>query len=111
MTISDDSFRESFKPLHVPAHYALNDPEQERVLFALAQIGKGTVSDIANEMTVLEPTGDVENFIIHAANVLIPLFQKGLLKGKEINGDIEYNLSKITDANDGPVDPDLPAQD
>lgn len=109
MTVSDDSFRESFKPLHVPAHYDLNDPEQDRILFALAQIGKGTVRDIANEMTVLEPTGDIENFIIHATNVLIPLFKKGLLKGKEVNGDIEYNLSKITDANDGTVDPEVQA--
>jgi len=103
----DDSFREAYKPLHIPAHYDFNAPEQDRVLFALALLGKGTVTDVVNEMTVLEPKTPVEDFINSATNVLTSLYQKGLLKGHEVNGEMQYNLSKITEANDGSVNPNL----
>jgi len=107
MSISDDSFREKFKPLHIPAHYDFNDPEKDRVLFALASIGKGTIIEVVNEMVILEPGTSADDFIAAATNVLTNLYETGLLKGIEVNGDMEYNLSKITEANDGAVDPDL----
>lgn len=107
MTLSDESFREAYKPLHIPAHYDINDPEQDRVLFALAQIGIGTVEDVATEMAQLEEGIDVESFKVIANDVLTHLYEQGLLKGSEVNGEMEYNLSKITHANDGAVDPDL----
>ena len=107
MTLSDDSFREAYKPLHVPAHYDINDPEQDRVVFALAQIGIGTVNDVATELAQLESGVDVESFKVLASDVLTNLYELGLLKGSEVNGEMEYNLSKITHANDGAVDPDL----
>ena len=107
MTMSDDKFREAYKPLHIPAHYDMHDSEQDRVLFALAQIGIGTANDVATEMSQLEAGIDVESFKVIAADVLTHLYDQGLLKGSEINGEMEYNLSKITHANDGAVDPDL----
>ncbi len=107
MTLSDDSFRKAYKPLHVPAHYDINDPEQDRVIFALAQIGFGTVTDVATEMAQLEAGVDVDSFKVLASDVLTNLYELGLLKGSEVNGEMEYNLSKITHANDGAVDPDL----
>lgn len=107
MTLSDESFREAYKPLHIPAHYDINDTEQDRVLFALAQIGIGTVNDVATEMAQLEESINVESFKIVAGDVLTRLYEQGLLKGSEVNGEMEYNLSKITHANDGAVDPDL----
>lgn len=107
MTLSDDSFREAYKPLHIPAHYDINDPEQDRVLFALAQISIGTVDEVATEMAQLESGVDVDSFKVLASDVLTHLYELGLLKGSERNGEMEYNLSKITHANDGAVDPDL----
>ena len=107
MTLSDDSFREAYKPLHVPAHYNIHDCDQDRVIFALAQIGIGTVNDVATEMAQLENGIDVESFKVTADEILTRLYEQGLLKGKEVNGEMEYNLSKITHANDGAVDPDL----
>jgi hypothetical protein len=107
MTLSDDSFREAYKPLHIPAHYDINDPEQDRVLFALAQIGKGTVTDVAAEMAQLETGVDMDSFKVIASDVLTYLYELGLLKGSEVNNEMEYNLSKITHANDGAVDPNL----
>ena len=106
MTQTDDSFRDEYKPLHIPAHYNFNDAEQERVLFALAQIGSGTIIDVANELTILEPGTAIDEFIIAATTVLTSLHQKGLLKGIGTGNDIRYNLSKITEANDGAVNPD-----
>ena len=107
MIITDDSFRDEYKPLHIPAHYNVTDTEQDRVLFALAQIGSGTVTDVANELVSLQPGTPVDEFIATATSVLNPLYQKGLLKGSGEGNDIQYNLSKITEANDGAVDPDL----
>jgi hypothetical protein len=105
--ISDESFREAFKPLQIPAHYDLNGTEEDRVLFALAQIGEGTVTEVAAEMAALEPGTGAENFIGMVKGVLTGLYDKGLLKGSDSNGQIHYNLSKITEANDGAVDPEL----
>lgn len=105
--MTDDTFREAYKPLHVPAHYDLHASDQDRVIYALAQIGIGTVNDVATEMAQLEAGIDVESFKVVATDVLTRLYEQGLLKGSEVNGEIEYNLSKITHANDGAVDPDL----
>lgn len=105
--MSDDIFREAYKPLHIPAHYDVHASDQDRVLFALAQIGIGTVNDVATEMAQLEAGIDVESFKVIASDILTHLYDQGLLKGSDINGEMEYNLSKITHANDGAVDPDL----
>ena len=107
MTIPDDSFREAFKPLHIPAHYNLHDPEQERVLFALAQLGKGSAIEVANKMAALESKSADENFKVIANKILTALYRQGLLKGNDSSGTMQYNLSKITNANDGSVNPDL----
>ena len=107
MTMTDDTFREAYKPLHIPAHYDVHASDQDRVLFALAQIGTGTINDVATEMAQLEAGIDVESFKAVATDVLTRLYDQGLLKGSEVNGEMEYNLSKITHANDGAVDPDL----
>lgn len=107
MTMSDEDFREAYKPLHVPAHYNIHDSPQDRVLFALAQIGIGTVTDVATEMAQLEDGIDVTSFKVIAEEVLSNLYEQGLIKGHEINGEMEYDLSKITRANEGAVNPDI----
>lgn len=107
MTMTDDNFREAYKPLHIPAHYDAHGPDQDRVLFALAQIGIGTANNVATEMAQLEAGIDVVSFNVIATDILTRLYEQGLLKGNEINGEMKYNLSKITHANDGTVDPDL----
>jgi len=107
MTKSDDSFRDEYKPLHIPAHYNFNDAEQDRVIFALAQIGSGSIIEVANKLATLEPGTPIDKFMLAATNVLTSLYQKGLLKGIDTSSGIQYNLSKITEANEGAVDPDL----
>ena len=100
MSISDEQFREEYKPLHIPAHFKDAISQQDKVVFALAQVGEGTAADVTNE---LRDNGSA----INAESTLKQLFDKGLIKGEEVNGEMSYNLSKITHANDGAVNPDL----
>ena len=100
MSISDEDFREEYKPLHIPAHFKDAVTEQDKVVFALAQIGEGTAAGVTKELSSNGAT-------INAEPTLKYLFDKGLIKGEEVNGEMSYNLSKITHANDGAVNPDL----
>ena len=107
MTISDQSFREAFKPLQIPAHYDINDTEEDRVLFALAQLGEGTVSEVAAKMANLQQGTKAADFLTPVKLILTDLYGKGLLKGHDIKGSMHYNLSKIDEANSGAINPNL----
>ena len=107
MTISDEAFRNLFKPIQVPAHYTDADTDDSKVIFALAQIGHGTVEQVVDELKKLDTSIDKESYLMIAEAVLNGFFEKGLLGGEEENGRIRYDLNKITHANDGAVNPDL----
>ena len=107
MIISDQSFREAFKPLQIPAHYNVNGTEEDRVLYALAQLGEGTVSEVATKMADFQQGTKAADFINPVKHLLIDLYQKGLLKGHDIKGAMYYNLSKIDEANSGAINPEL----
>ena len=98
--MTDEQFRNEYKPIHIPAHYKDAVTEQDRVIFALAQISEGTAEDVNKEL-------EKNSAGIESAVILKLLFDTGHIKGSIINGDMHYNLSKITHANDGEVDPDL----
>ncbi|WP_233276880.1 hypothetical protein [Mucilaginibacter paludis] len=105
--MSDQSFREAFKPLHIPAHYDAGDSDENKIVYVLAQLGEGTADDVAIKLHELDPSIDVQAFKAVVASVLGDLYEKGLLKGEESSSAVRYNLSKITEANDGTVNPDL----
>jgi hypothetical protein len=107
MSISDDSFRDAFKPLHIPAHYKDAVTDEHKVIFALAQIGQGSAGEVASKLKEADSTIDEERFIAIAASVLDGLFEKGLIRGVDRNGEKYYDLSKVTEANNGAVNPDL----
>lgn len=101
MTLSDEEFREEYKPLHIPSHFDPQDTQQNKAIYALAQIGQGTVNNILKEMEVLQPGIVDEQLTALVKTTLANLYNKGLLKGEEHDGQMHYNLSKITEANDG----------
>jgi hypothetical protein len=105
MSIADENFRREYKPLHIPAHYSPGDSEQDKVLYGLAQIGEGTAEDVGIEVAKADTSIEPEGFTNLATPVLKQLFDKGLIKGRELNGTMHYNLSKITQANNGYVNP------
>lgn len=107
MSISDESFRNEFKPLHIPAHYQNSDNDQDKIVYALAQLGEGSADEVANKLAELDAEVNAEHFMVIAASVLGNLYEKGLIKGSKVSDKIHYNLSKITEANDGAVNPDL----
>ncbi len=107
MTMTDEEFREEYNPLHVPAHYIAADTRENKMIYALAQIGEGTAEDVIAELEKLEPGFVNEQTRAFVKVTLNDLFNKGHLTGSERNGVTHYNLHKITRANDGAADPEL----
>lgn len=107
MTLSDEEFREEYKPVYIPSTYSRDDTRQNKIMYALAQLGEGTVTEVIDRLEELEPNIKNEQLIAITKEVLTHLYDKGLLKGEERNGKMHYNLSKITHANDGSVEPEM----
>jgi hypothetical protein len=107
MALTDEEFREEYKPLQIPEHYEKTDTEETKIIYALAQLGEGTVTSVIGELENLEPGIMNAQMVAMAKQVLANLFDKGLLTGNDRNGTMHYNLSKITQANDGAVEPGL----
>ncbi|MEO3406391.1 hypothetical protein AAFN85_20935 [Mucilaginibacter sp. CAU 1740] len=104
MALTDDEFREEYKPLYIPAHFEVQDTQQNKIVFALAQLGEGSAADVITELETLQPGITDDQLKAITKTVLADLYDKGLLKGEEHNGQMQYNLSKITEANDGSTD-------
>ena len=107
MSSTDQDFRDEFKPLHIPAHYMPDDSDEDKVIYALAQLEEGTPDEVALELSKHDSSLDTEHFKTKAASILHILYEKGLIKGVPYGNTMAYNLSKITRANDGAVDPEL----
>lgn len=107
MSLSDKEFREAFKPLQIPADYHSAEGQQDKILYALAQLGEGTSREVTNKLLELDPDMNNDQLIEQTDALLNSLFEKGLLNGGEKEGKIHYNLSKVTQANEGAVDPRL----
>ena len=107
MTLTDEQFRDEFKPLHVPASYDEAAGQENKVLFALALLGEGSAEEVLDKLEELEPGIRNEQFAETTKAYLQQQFDKGLLNGGERSGRTCYNLDKVTRANEGSVDPDL----
>lgn len=107
MSLSDKEFREAFKPLQIPADYHSAESQQDKILFALAQLGEGTSGDVTTKLVELDPALMNDQLFEQTDALLSSLYEKGLLNGGEKEGKISFNLSKITQTNEGAVDPDL----
>ncbi|WP_411274567.1 hypothetical protein [Daejeonella sp.] len=105
MTLSDQDFREKFKPIQIPSSYDISDILENRAIFALASLGEANGEEVFNRMREYEP-GIKEVTIKFIKQYLFTLYEKGLLKGIKEGSSIRYNLSKITEPNEGFVDPE-----
>lgn len=106
MSLSDQEFRESFKPLHIPSTYDVHDTLENRTIFALASLGEATGDEVFKKIKEYEP-GIKEVTIKFIKQYLFTLYEKGLLKGQKDGPGVRYNLSKITHVNKGFIDPEL----
>jgi hypothetical protein len=94
MSLTDEEFREEYKPLQAPPHFDAADTRQNKMIFALAEMGEGSADDVIAELEKLEPgvTGEQLSALVH--ETLRRLYDKGLLTGSEKNGVMRYNLHK-----------------
>lgn len=104
--MTDEEFREAYQSVQVPAHYDAADTQENKILFALAQLGEGTAASVIGELEKLEPGLLNAQVIALTKTVLSALYEKGLLTGHEENGLMYYNFHKIKQANDGATGPD-----
>ena len=93
MSTTDQDFREEFKPLHIPSSYNNADPEEDRIIFALATLGEGTSEEVFAQLRELDP--GINNLNPESVEVLLNHFyDKGLLKGNDENGKLEGYLDQ-----------------
>lgn len=105
MTLSDQDFREEFRPIQIPSSYDISDSLENKAIFALANLGSANGDEVFEKMREFEP-GIKEVTIKFIKQYLFTLYEKGLLKGTKEGSSIRYYLSKITEPNEGFVDPD-----
>jgi len=105
MELSDKEFREEYKPLEIPHAYFPEDTQENKIVFSLAELGEGTVTEVIAKLEELEPGLKDDQLVAITKHVLTGLYDKGLLKGIDKAGTMHYNLSKVTEPNDGTVDP------
>jgi hypothetical protein len=108
MNVDDELFHDEYKPLVVPAHFSANDSMRNQVIYALSSLGAGTAAEVGTRLYELDDQTPEAELQQTADEVLTGLFDKGLLKGSENEqGQLVYNLSKITETNTGePTDAD-----
>jgi hypothetical protein len=105
--MTDEEFREEYKPIEVPARFNIADTQQNKMIYALAQIGDGTAEDVIAKLEQLQPGFINDQTRAFVCATLAGLFEKGHLTGTERSGQTHYNLHKITAPNGGSTDPGL----
>lgn len=92
----------NFEPIHVPYRYNEKDSTEQKVIFALGQLGEGTVNEIIIKLKQVNADETITE--TEAAEILKNLYDQGLIKGEEHQGQLSYNLSKIEKPNTGRTD-------
>ena len=87
MTLTDQDFREEFKPIQIPASYDISDTLESRAIFALANLGEANGDEVFEKMKELDP-GIKEVTIKFVKQYLFTLYEKGLLKGTKEGSSI-----------------------
>jgi len=107
MSLTDEQFRELHKPLAVPSSYDDAKTFVDKVIFALADLGEATAEEVIRHLEELETPAGHKPLIAGPRQLLGQLYDNGQIAATEKDGSPVYNLHKITEANDGAVNPDL----
>lgn len=105
--MTDKEFREEYKPLQVPAHFDAESSIADQTLYALGQLGTATADEVAGKLMELHNDEAGKDLIGGVHNILTEWHSKGLIAVTNEDGGLRYSLQKITEANDGHVNPDL----
>jgi predicted transcriptional regulator len=91
-----------FEPIHVPYRYNEGDTAEQKVIFALGQLGEATAAETV--MKLKQANTEEQITETEAADILKNLFDQGLIKAENHEGKPRYNLSKIVKPNAGRTD-------
>ena len=105
--MTDKEFREEYKPLQVPAHFDGEASIADQALYALGQLGSATADEVAHKLVELHNDDAGKDLIGGVHSILTEWHTKGLIAAADEDGGLRYSLQKITEANDGHVNPDL----
>jgi predicted transcriptional regulator len=92
----------NFEPIHVPYKYNEQDSAEQKLIFALGQLGEGTVNEIVTKLKQVNPNEEIAE--TEAATILEDLYDQGLIKAEHHENQLSYNLSKIVKPNTGTTD-------
>lgn len=94
----------NLEPIHVPYRYNEQDSIEQKVIFALGQLGEATAKDAFNKLKQVNTAETISED--EAEQILSGLHDQGLIKAEKNAGKITYNLSKIVKPNSGKTDLD-----
>ncbi|RYE26474.1 MAG: hypothetical protein EOP42_20740 [Sphingobacteriaceae bacterium] len=79
----------NFEPIHVPYRYNEQDSNEQKIIFALGQLGEATAAEVIIKLK--KANADETITETEAAEVLKNLYDQGLIKGEEHQGKLSYN--------------------
>lgn len=92
----------NFEPIHVPYRYNKQDSNEQKIIFALGQLGEATAKEVFSKLKQVNADEKItEN---EAEMILKELNNQGLIKAEDHNNKFHYNLSKILKPNSGRTD-------
>jgi enhancing lycopene biosynthesis protein 2 len=92
-TMINNSKRQSEQiatPLLIPDQYRENDSEENKVIYALSQIGEGSAEDVGIKVSELDASIEPGGFTQMAEPVLRNLCNKGLIKCRMDSDNLDY---------------------
>ncbi len=89
----------NFEPIHVPYRYNEQDSTEQKIIFALGQLGEATADELIIKLKQVNADETITE--TEAAETLKNLYDQGLIKGENYQGRLSYNLSKIEKPNTG----------
>ncbi|WP_419800681.1 hypothetical protein [Mucilaginibacter sp.] len=89
----------NLEPLHVPYRYQEDDSPEQKVIFALGQLGEANTEEIMAKLMTYNPQENLTE--TEAATILKNYFDHGMINGGTEHGSFRYNLHKILKQNSG----------
>ncbi|RYE37202.1 MAG: hypothetical protein EOP42_00540 [Sphingobacteriaceae bacterium] len=89
----------NLEPLHVPYRYNEQDTPEQKVIYALGQLGEANPQEVMEKLQKSNPQETLTE--TEAEAILKNYFDHGMVKGDDEHGSFRYNLSKILKPNSG----------
>lgn len=102
VTMTNEEFKDEFR-LHIPPAYYTDDTQENKIIYALSSMGRANAQEVVTKLEELEPGITSDQLVAITKTVLKNLYEKGLIKGQETDGEMFYDTSKMLTPHDGSV--------